>query len=1036
MATGGNNVSLSLNMRDNVSSKLEKIVKNMDKVIDTATKYNALLEKIAENSKAINTKFGRFPSGNGVMSPTFRGTAKSTSNSDLTGLQRSIGTTKTAIDGLLVTQKKLNSEFSKMPSFVQLDTTAMQSSLGKVTTSLSNVLKAQDEFVTSAHSMGLNTMSNETLTAMRATENAIDSVTLAYKRFEDARAKGKNPNVEELKGAYNELASALTNVKTLQSQINNVMKNADLPTEDVTKLKTVYSSLDDAVNRLTTHQLELNRATNKSISNPKLYSYTTTEVRKLDSAIDALINTHDHLQKETKESSVEMDKLQKELSETTTGTKSASNGLEGLTSTLKRIGGAYLGIETLKTAFDWSDQLTLTEGKLTQLTDDVEGFMSKAYQMSQDTRTSYMDNAAQMAKMWQLTGGTDGIFETEDKLIEFNELLNKSFILGGSGTREINASLYQLTQALSSGRLQGDELRSLGENAPYLINTITDSILEMYNEGKSESEKLTKLTYNDLKRLGAEGVLTSELVTNAVLNSADKIRDAYKNVKPTWEQTFQTLKNQVQKISEPILRTLNDLINSEAFEKTVQTLVKIFSVAMALLTPILKGIMAIGEVISDNWGLVEPIIWGIVGALGVYLGYLALAKVYTFALGFAQGFQLIMSKGVGYSMVENTRALAIYNGYTKIATMWSKMLGAAKMFLAGATWSAVVAEYGLLAPLLLIIAVIGAVIGAIYLIVYAYNKWTDSTVSATGIIIGAFYVLYAYVYNVIAMMWNEIVEFAEFIANIFNDPIYTLKKLFGDMAISVIDIWLGMNNGMIDIVNSVKDTINGLLSYVNDGINSVIDVYNSTLGTMFGKANKVNFELTTDQWDATAKKLEGWKTSINEWVGEPNKTPINYDDKKMEYKDLGEYWDKGYSKGEKWESDIAGMFNTDKLLEGLDTDYSSNIPGIDNWLDSNEKYDPTNVGGDNTLGDAERVLDEINANTDEIADMGKEELKYLKDIAEQKVINKFTLAEIKFTNNMTNNISSDRDLDGMTNQLCEMLEKACETSAERVNFTG
>ena len=109
--------------------------------------------------------------------------------------------------------------------------------------------------------------------------------------------------------------------------------------------------------------------------------------------------------------------------------------MDGLTTGVKRLVGAYVGLETVKTAFDWSDELTLTQGKLAQLTDDVEGFMDKAYQMSQDTRTNYMGNAAQMAKMWQLTGGTDGIFETEDKLIEFNELLNKGFILGGSGNR-------------------------------------------------------------------------------------------------------------------------------------------------------------------------------------------------------------------------------------------------------------------------------------------------------------------------------------------------------------------------------------------------------------------------------------------------------------------------------------------------------------------------------------------------------------------------------------------------------------------------
>lgn len=388
-------------------------------------------------------------------------------------------------------------------------------------------------------------------------------------------------------------------------------------------------------------------------------------------------------------------------------------------------------------------------------------------------------------------------------------------------------------------------------------------------------------------------------------------------------------------------------------------------------------------------------------------------------------------------MVQNTRALAIYNGYTKIATVWSNMLGAAKMFLAGATWSAVVAEYGLIAPLLLIIAVIGAVIGAVYLIVYAYNKWTDSTISATGIIVGAFYWMYAWCYNVIARMWNELVEFAEFIANLFNDPVYTIKKAFGDLAKSVINIWISINDAIINIVNSIKGTINGFLSTINDMINAVVDVYNNTLGNHFGKWGKVNLELTTDSWEESNKMLEGWKTSIDNWVGEPNKTQISYDDKKMEYKDLTDYYNKGYAKGQKWEDDIAGMFNTDKLLEGLDTDYTSDIPGVDEYLNSIPDYDAPNVGGSTDLpDDLKNAIDDIKGNTDDIANMGEEELKYLKDIAEQKVINRFTTAEIKVTNNMTNNISSDRDIDGMADYFAEVIERACETTAERVNTTG
>ena len=145
-----------------------------------------------------------------------------------------------------------------------------------------------------------------------------------------------------------------------------------------------------------------------------------------------------------------VDRLNQKVYASVDASGKAVFGLNSLRNSLETIVLTYASMRSLKLGVEWSDELTLVQGKLAQLTDDVEGFMRKTYQMSQDTRTSYMDNASQMAKMWQLTGGINGVFDSEEKLLEFNELLNKSFILGGSGVREINASIYQLTQALSS----------------------------------------------------------------------------------------------------------------------------------------------------------------------------------------------------------------------------------------------------------------------------------------------------------------------------------------------------------------------------------------------------------------------------------------------------------------------------------------------------------------------------------------------------------------------------------------------------------
>ena len=822
-------------------------------------------------------------------------------------------------------------------------------------------------------------------------------------------AQAYNTVIEKLTRSFNALnKSASTTMKTLDTVSTNLGKiglNQDTIKDSATymgSLKEATEEYKETVKKLRTQLGDVNTLQQAYNSNVKAgvtkQKSFNTETAKLKNGTRYINQMADA-----------QGKLNYKIGQGT----SMMTSFKG---TLKQVAGMYLGMESLKTALNWSDELTLTEGKLAQLTDDVEGFMDKAYQMSQETRTSYMDNASQMAKMWQLTGGTDGIFETEDKLIQFNELLNKGFVLGGSGTREINASMYQLTQALSSGRLQGDELRSLAENAPYLINTITNSIEEMYNAGKSQDEWID-LTYNDLKELGAQGVLTSDLITNAVLNSADEIREAYKNITPTWEQTFTTLKNQVQKISQPILQTINEIINSESFEKFTQTLVKIFSVIMAMLNPILQGLMWVGEIMADNWNVIEPIIWGIVGALGAYLTYLTLAKVYTVALGVVQGFQLLMSKGVGLSMVENNVALGIYNGLAPVATVMSNMLGAAKMFLAGATWSAVVAEYGLLAPILLIIAIIGALIAAVYLVVYAYNKWTGSTISATGIIVGAFYWLWEAIKNIFKWIWNLLVEVAEFIANVFNDPVYYAKQLFG-----------GFGKAVINVFKWVASGIENLVNFFIDGINAMIDAYNSVpFADNVDKVGKVDFTSGFD--DAIA--------GIDKWIGKKETKTIDYSDKKFKYGDLDEAYEKGYAKGESWGQSIKDMFNTDKFLGENDfnlEDYTNEIPGIEDWVESQPKYDTPNTATSSSLpDDVNNAIKGIKGDTDELTSMGEEDLKYLRDIAEQKVINRFTTAEIKVTSNITNNVSGDRDLAGMEDYFTELLEKACETTAERTN---
>ena len=845
------------------------------------------------------------------------------------------------------------------------------------------------------------------------TMNLVDNVTRKLSKIEDnidkvvKTAQAYNTVVEKITRSLNQMTISANKAATATNKVaTNMAKLTDrmgVKLDDgsarVGKVSTQMETLKTNIGKTTAAQKHLNDAI-RSMPGPAI-------LRSYSSSVNNYSSSANRAARET-------ERFNKKLYMNVNASGKARVGMSSLSSSIKSVIGAYVGFESLKTAVDWSDEITLTQGKLAQLTDDVEGFLDKTYQMSQNTRTSYMDNATQMAKMWQLTGGTDGIFDTEDKLIEFNELLNKSFILGGSGVREINASIYQLTQALSSGRLQGDELRSLAENAPYLIKTITKSVEDMYNAGKPVEEQI-KLSYNDLKNLGAQGVLTSEVITNAVLNSADDIRKGYENITPTFEQIFQKLKNQVQYISQPILKSINEVFNSEAFDKTTQTIVKMFTVVMAVINPIIQGVLWIGSIIADNWSLIEPVIWGIVGALTAYYAITSMVKIVTWA----HAKILALEKGI---LAAVSTGWLLYRGLQAGTIVVLGMLTGVETAHASALLSVAAAQLGvsqttlmMLGPFLLVMGIILAIIGVIYLAVAAYNYFTGSNLSATGMIVGAFYGLYAAVYDVFAGIWNILVEVAEFLLNVFNDPVYYAKSLFGGLVNGILKMFKGMAEGINSITRSITNCIENLVNGAIDMINGMIGAYNSTAGALFGKIDTVGKVDLSGTAQIDTSGIDNAIAGIDSWIGTKGTKDVSFDKYKAEYKDIGEYYNKGYDKGEGWADSLLGRYPN----------------SLDNYV-------TPDVGGgsgvDPDLMDAINKMKDDTGNIDENTKITAEDLKYLRDLAEQRVINRFTTAEIKITNHMNNNINNDRDLDGIANYLVEEMYKGANAYAEGAHY--
>lgn len=613
-----------------------------------------------------------------------------------------------------------------------------------------------------------------------------------------------------------------------------------------------------------------------------------------------------------------------------------SGHADGLMRKIKGIVTTYAGMRGLQNIVNLSDTMASTRARLQFIVDDggsVQALEDKIFAMSQRTRSSFMTNVDAIAKLGTQAGNA---FSSDDELLAFSEQLNKTFAVSGTTAAGIDSVMYNLTQALSSGVLRGQDLNAVFSNAPVILQNVADYL---------------DIDIGKIRKMAAEGQLSAEVIKNGMFYAADEINRRFEEMPLTWAQTWTMMKDKAIKVLDPILRKINEVVNSPAFQKTVSGLIRAFAVFSTVLLGVFTAAAAVGSFIVGNWSLIAPIIYGIATALALYAGYLIVTN----------GLELI-SKGI--------KIASIIASYAKAAATGVE---------ASATVAAAAAQWGLNTALLacpvtwIIIAII-AIIAAIYLIVAAINKFAKKSISATGLIAGYFAALGANIYNgFIVKTWNAIAAFINFFANVFTNPIASIKILFLDLARTVIGYIRTLANGIESLLNAIP----GVKVNITGGIDNL---YNAM-----------------DKAKQDIKAESGYKEVVSE----------------LKYIQLDDAFKKGYKAGEWVDDKIGNMFSFDKLKKdggagGFNTsDYLKDISG-----------DTSNIAGG--LSDSK--------------DMTDEELKYLRDIAERETINRFTTAEVKIDmTGMTNRIDSDMDIDGVISVLTEGFVAALTTAAEGVH---
>lgn len=492
--------------------------------------------------------------------------------------------------------------------------------------------------------------------------------------------------------------------------------------------------------------------------------------------------------------------------------RDGSSAADGLWQKMKGIAATVGGMIGLKQALGTSDQLTQTNARLNNALikfDDggsIEELEAKVMASAQRSRAYYMDTAATVAKLG--TNARDA-FTNMDEVIAFSELVNKSFVIGGAGAQEQSAAMLQLTQAMASGVLRGEELNSIFENAPGIIQSIA---------------KYLDVPIGQIRTMASEGQITTNIVKNAMFEAAGDIERNFSNMPKTWGQIWTGMKNKALSIFAPILNKLNQIANSSKFEAVsngvIGALAAIASVATVVLDLLING----ASWVVDNWSWLSPVIYGVAAALGVYYG------------------RLLLVKGAELASAAVSGAVAVAKG----------IMAAATMLVTGATWAQVTAQYGLNAamyacPLVWIIILIIALVALFYAAVAAVNKFAGTSVSATGIICGAFMAALAFIGNIFIALWNVAAEVfvliynlvatvANFIGNVFNDPVGAVCRLFFDLADTVL--------GVLQALASAIDAIFG--SNLAGAVQGWRDSLGGWVDETFGKGTEVMAKMSAD----------------------------------------------------------------------------------------------------------------------------------------------------------------------------------------------
>lgn len=647
--------------------------------------------------------------------------------------------------------------------------------------------------------------------------------------------------------------------------------------------------------------------------------------------------------------------------------RDGTNAFGGMLQKVMAIASAYAGFETIKAGIEISDKVTNVKAKLDLINDGSQTTEQLDQMIFDAAQRSTTDYFDTANLVNRMAMNAGDAFSNNKEVIAFAETLNKRFQIAGTTQEEMSSATLQLSQGLAAGALRGEELNAVFEAAPNIIKSIADYI---------------GVNIGQIRQMASEGKLTADVVKNAMFATIDETNKKFNSMPMTFGQVWTTFKNEGVRALNPVWEQLGKLANSQEFKNMIQSVTEKIAILGQGLVYIFSWVTSIYGFFASKWAGIKPIVSGI---FDVFLAVVALVYDWIVLIYNIFSTHWTTIEAVIWGIVG---AFTAYYMILGTVAAYKLLYAAAVRIATGAMWGL---NLSLLAnPLLWVALAIGVVI-------FFIARWVQS--------VGGIQIAWAIFINFLKTSTDNVKIW-------FMSMIYNIMNWFGELGLFCDIVWNGILNGlgnlkadglmiMQQFVNGAIDMINGLINMANHILPTSIELIDHvTFGTNAEIKNQANQRMRENEISRYQKELEAIELDRKNKINKMRLDAATKEQNRLTQINMMR------------ENNVAkdkNKINKDKIEIPNYTNYDNLLNNIAN-----------NTG--NTAGNTGAMRDSI--------EIAEEDLKYMRDIAEREVINRFTTAQVNVEMVNHNNINSELDLDGIFDGLGEKIAEEVAISSE------